>query len=91
MPGSLQFEFDERKSLSNSGKHGIDFVRAQELWQDEDLLEMQARVTGEPRYVVVGRIGGRHWTAVITYRGDAIRIISVRRSRALEVQAYEGT
>jgi hypothetical protein len=40
--------------------------------------------------VVVGKIDGRHWSAVVTYRGDAIRIISVRRSREEEVALYEG-
>ena len=37
-----------------------------------------------------GRIGSKHWSAVITYRGSNIRIISVRRSRATEVELYEG-
>lgn len=84
------FEFDELKSRSNKRKHGIDFVEAQALWHDENVLELTARVSGESRYVVVGTIGGKHWTAVITYRGGAIRLISVRRSRIPEVQAYEG-
>jgi len=38
----------------------------------------------------VGLIAGRHWSAVITYRGEAIRLISVRRARAEEVALYEG-
>ncbi|HZL64791.1 MAG TPA: BrnT family toxin, partial [Thermoleophilia bacterium] len=43
-PGSraAQFEFDERKSRINKLKHGIDFVEAQELWQDEALAEIAA-------------------------------------------------
>jgi len=38
-----QFEFDERKSRINKLKHGIDFVEAQELYQDEALAEIAAR------------------------------------------------
>jgi hypothetical protein len=57
---------------------------------DPDLLEIQARTDDEPRYLIVGLIGSKHWSAVITYRGDAIRIISVRRSRDEEVVLYEG-
>jgi len=43
-----------------------------------------------PRSVVIGKIGARHWSAVITYRDTCIRIISVRRSRKEEVEIYEG-
>jgi uncharacterized protein len=86
----LQFEFDERKSRANKAKHGLDFVEAQALWLDELLIEIPARTTDESRFLVVGLIAGRHWSAVITYRGEAIRLISVRRARAEEVALYEG-
>ena len=84
------FEFDESKSRTNSGKHGIDFVQAQELWRDPFLIEIPAMTVDEPRYLVIGRIGSKHWSAVITYRGNNMRIISVRRSRPEEVALYEG-
>ena len=86
----MDFEYDERKSLSNLEKHGIDFVDGQALWSDPDLLEIQARTDDEPRYLTVGIIGSKHWSAVITYRGETVRIISVRRSREEEVVLYEG-
>ena len=87
----MEFEFDENKSQSNKVKHGIDFVEAQILWGDEDRLEIPARTTGEPRTIIIGRISSKIWAAVITYRSDAIRIISVRRARNSEVALYEGT
>jgi uncharacterized DUF497 family protein len=68
----------------------MDFVEAQDLWLDPNLLRITARSESEPRFVFVGSIGGRHWSAIATYRGETIRIISVRRARQLEVQAYEG-
>ncbi len=83
------FEYDEQKSASNLAKHGIDFVDAQALWHDPDLLEIPARIEDEPRYLVIGSIGSKHWSAVITYRAGAIRIISVRRSRDEEIELYE--
>ena len=86
----MEFEFDPEKSHANKAKHGIDFVAAQILWNDSALLEIPARTTDEPRYLVIGRIDDKHWSGVITYRGDAIRIISVRRSRREEVRLYEG-
>ncbi len=83
------FEFDEAKSQSNLEKHGIDFVEAQQLWDDPDLLEIPAKTSDEPRFLIVGMIAGKHWSGVVTYRGDKIRIISVRRSRTEEVALYE--
>ncbi|HWR79047.1 MAG TPA: BrnT family toxin [Pseudomonas sp.] len=85
----FSFEFDTSKSESNRLKHGIDFVDAQALWDDPMLLEIPARTDDEPRYLVVGLIDGRHWSAVITYREANIRLISVRRARAEEVALYE--
>lgn len=85
----MEFEFDQRKSEKNKGKHGIDFVEAQALWDDPDLVEIPARTTDEPRYLLVGRIGVKYWSGVIAYRGERIRIISVRRSRREEVEIYE--
>jgi uncharacterized DUF497 family protein len=78
------------KSEANLRKHGIDFESAQQLWDDDDVVEIPARTEDEPRYVVVGRIGSKHWSAVITYRDSAVRIISVRRSRRTKVELYEG-
>ena len=84
------FEFDLAKSDSNLVKHGIDFVEAQALWGDPMLLEIPARTEDEPRFLVIGLIEEKHWSAVITYRGVNIRLISVRRARAEEVALYEG-
>lgn len=85
----MEFEFDPRKSESNRKKHGIDFVEAQVLWDDPDLIEIPARTTDESRFVVVGRIGRRHWSGIVTYREGRVRIISVRRARDEEIAIYE--
>lgn len=83
------FEYDEDKSKANEEKHGIDFLAAQALWNDPDLLEIQAKSGDESRFLVIGLIGAKHWSAVITYRNEKIRLISVRRSRQKEVDLYE--
>jgi len=83
------FEFDLNKSESNQTKHGIDFVAAQRLWSDPMLLEIPAKTDDEPRSLVIGLIDGKHWSAVTTYRGAHIRLISVRRARSEEVAMYE--
>jgi uncharacterized DUF497 family protein len=86
----MDFEFDSNKSKSNKAKHGLDFEAAQALWDDPDLIEVPARTTDELRFLVVGRVAGKHWSGVITYRAERIRIISVRRSRDEEIRLYEG-
>lgn len=85
----ITFEFDEAKSQANLQKHGINFIDAQALWDDSRLLEIPAKTEDEPRYLMIGLINGKHWSAVITYRGLNVRLISVRRSRTEEVALYE--
>ncbi|MBW2608507.1 MAG: BrnT family toxin [Deltaproteobacteria bacterium] len=84
------FEFDPSKSKTNKKKHGIDFTQAQTLWEEPDLFEIPARTTDEQRFLVIGKIAGKHWSGVITYRCENIRIISVRQARDEEIEIYEG-
>lgn len=86
----MEFEFGPAKSAANKAKHGIDFVEAQALWQDDGLADAPVVSDGEPRFLVIGRIDGKHWTAVCTLRGEVVRIISVRRARKTEVMFYDG-
>ncbi|CUQ65712.1 BrnT family toxin [Candidatus Nitrospira inopinata] len=84
----MDFEFDASKSQANFEKHGIDFVEAQLLWEDEDRLEIPARTEDEPRYVVIAALGQKLWSAFFTYRKGRIRLISVRRARKEERKLY---
>lgn len=87
----MQFEFDPAKSAVNRDKHGIDFEAAQALWEDAWRLEAGVNIRGgEERELVIGSIDGKLWTAVVTRRGNALRIISVRRARRSEEEAYLG-
>lgn len=83
------FEYDQNKSTKNQAKHGIDFDAAQSLWNDPYLLEIPAKTTDELRFIIIGKISNKHWTAIVTYRDENIRIISVRRSRVEEAALYE--
>ena len=86
----MEFEFYPAKSASNLEKHGIDFTAAQALWQDVMRVEIPARTADEARWLVIGQIGGKHWSVVVTYREQRVRVISARRSREEEVALYEG-
>ena len=83
------FEYDKPKSESNKAKHGVDFVEAQALWLDSNLIQIPALITDEPRFLVIGKMRDEHWSAVVTYRNGSIRLISVRRSRIEEIKIYE--
>ena len=88
----MSFEYDPAKSAANKAKHGIDFIEAQALWRDDGLVETmsKANAADELRFLAIGQIDGRHWTAICTLRGEAIRIISARRARKEEMGYYDG-
>lgn len=87
----MEFEFDPTKSDGNKRKHGIDFDETQALWNDPDLIEIPVKTSDEPRFLAIGKISGKYWSGIITYRNGTIRIISVRRSRKEEVALYESS
>jgi uncharacterized protein len=85
----MEFEFDPAKSAANKAKHGIDFDEARAPWSDPERVFAPALVGPEPRFIAIGKIGGRIWTAIFTWRGDRVRIISARRARKSEAERYE--
>lgn len=85
----MDVEYDVDKSLANRQKHGIDFIQAQSLWNDPNYIEIPAKNVDEPRFLVIGKINNKHWSAITTYRNNKTRIISVRRSRKQEIEIYE--
>jgi uncharacterized protein len=86
----MKFEFDQNKCTSNKEKYGLDFEEAMLFKEDRDLLEIPAKtVQDENRFVAIGKIGKKHWSSVIIYRGDSIQIISDRHFREEEIQYYE--
>jgi len=85
----MEFEFDKRKSEMNKIKHGIDFIEAQNIWNDLDRIEIPAKTIDEPRFLIIGKISDKYWSGIITYRSERVRIISVRRSRQEEIEIYE--
>ena len=86
---SIEFEWDEQKRLSNLQKHGIDFVRACQIFDGSTVEFEDSRYDyGEDRYIAVGETGGQILTVVYTYRGDVIRLISARLATRYEKNLY---
>ena len=85
----MEFEFDPAKSMSNLVKHGISFNDAKQMWKDPRAVIIKAKQVVEPRWIAIACIEGKHWSAVFTYRGERIRLISARRSKTKEIALYE--
>ena len=85
----MPFGWDPQKSIANKEKHCIDFETATRLWADENRVEIHASYPVEDRWILIGKNDDKLWTAIHTVRGNAIRIISVRRSREKEVELYD--
>jgi uncharacterized DUF497 family protein len=78
-----------RATRPNKAKHGLNFIEAEALWNGDRIRISAKTVEGEARYAMIGKIGGRLHTVIITYRGDAVRIISARASSKNEIAIYE--
>ena len=85
----MEFEFDPKKSKINKAKHGLDFTKAQALWDDPDCIGFPAQSEDEDRFALLAQVADKLWVAFYTVRGDKIRIISVRRARTNERKLYE--
>lgn len=85
----MKFEWDVNKGSVNRAKHEIDFKTAENIWLDENRLEIYAPHPVEDRGIIIGKLHNKLWTAIYTMRGDAVRIISVRRARKKKVKLYD--
>ena len=86
---NMNFEWDADKNSSNKMKHGIDFEAAKGLWLDEDRVEIRVPYPIEDRWIVIGKLQKKVWSAIYTIRAESVRLISVRRARKKEVELYE--
>ncbi|MBN2768818.1 MAG: BrnT family toxin [Campylobacterales bacterium] len=85
----MKFEYDENKNLINKQKHGLDFEEAQALWNDSEAINIRAKSDTEVRYAFISKLHEKYCIAFYTLRGDAIRLISVRRAREEEQRIYD--
>jgi uncharacterized DUF497 family protein len=83
----MQIEFDPAKDEANIAKHGVSLARAADL---ADVLVVHDDRFDEPRFRLYGLIDGAWHCAAVTPRGDAVRIISLRRAHWKEVERHGG-
>ena len=75
----MKFEYDENKSKINKEKHGIDFVEAQNLWQDKNALIIPANIVDEEiRFALISMFKNRCYVAIYTLRNEIYKIIKCK-------------
>lgn len=90
----MLFEWDENKEKINISKHGLDFSTAALVFRDQNRLEWfdELHSDYEDRYITIGEINGIAVVLMVVYteRGDAIRLISARKTTKQERRMYYG-
>ncbi len=86
----MLYIWDETKRASNLAKHGIDFRLAADFeWETAGIVPDPRRSYGETRFIAAGFIGQRLHVMVFTFRGENVRIISLRKANRREILRYE--
>ena len=82
-------EFDEAKREATLRVRGLDMARAGDVFAGSTLtVEDDRRDYGERRLITVGFLDGAMVVVVWTPRGDARRIISMRKANERERELY---
>ena len=84
------YDYDLEKDAANLEKHDVTLAFGRQVFDDFSLLIVPTirQEDEEERYKAIGRVGQKLWTAVHVYRGERVRLISIRRSNAGERKAY---
>jgi hypothetical protein len=86
----LEYEWDEKKAATNLAKHGIDFLEAIAVFQDEGAILNPDPDAEEERYLITGfDAAARLLMVVFTWRGPhTVRLISARKATRTESMMY---
>lgn len=88
----LVFEWDPGKARENEQKHGVTFLEASEVFDDEHSSSVRDpdHSLDEERHLIFGiSKQGRHLVVAYTERAVRIRLISARQMTSRERKAYE--
>ena len=87
----MDIVWDPAKAQRNVEKHGIAFSDAEPVLFDPCAITIEdEREDEEQRFITLGMDAlGRMLVVIYTYRGQSIRLISVRTATRSERRAYE--
>jgi len=85
----MRITFDSAKDVANRAKHGVSLAMARELDWDAALVWIDDRFEyDELRMIALAPKTDILYYVAFVYRGEARRIISLRRATRLEVKYY---
>jgi uncharacterized protein len=86
----LTFEWDEAKNRLNLAKHGLSFEDAELVFAGPCVTFVDDRLDyGELRLISLGMLAGRLVVIAHAPRGNATRIISMRKGNRREQKLYQ--
>lgn len=86
----MAITFDPEKSARNVATRGLSFELVELLeWHTAQVLEDTRKDYGETRLQVWALLDNRLYAAVVTPRGEDLRVISFRKANKKEVKWYE--
>lgn len=90
MKAPRSFQFDTGKDAENARKHGISLEAAADFEFESAVVAIDDRhAYGKRREVATGYLGDRLHVLVFTWRGDTLRVISLRKANGREIKAYD--
>jgi len=85
----MEFEWDEAKHARTLRERGIGFDDGARIFEGPALIWQDIRRDyGEDRFRAVGETAGDTLHVAFTWRGDVVRIISVRRASRKETELW---
>ena len=86
----MRITFDPVKNARNIAERGLPFPLVADLeWETAVIWQDERRDYGERRMRVLAFLGARLHAVVVTYRGDAVHVISFRKANGKESGWYD--
>lgn len=88
--GRMRYVWDKERAAANARRHDVSFEAARGFRWETALEAVDQRGGGGVRRVIVlGHVVARLHVMVVTRRGEAIEVISLRRATPREEERYE--
>lgn len=85
----MLIEFDPVKDAINIEKHHISLARFQDMDEASLIFILSPKTTSDAaRYIAFGTIDNRLYRAILTFRGDTRRIVSLHKANSRDQRKY---
>jgi len=84
----MDFEWDERKRIEIIEDRALDFVSARRFFDGRLAIHQPSPRNDEERWKTTAEIEGAFFTVIWTWRGEVVRVITMRRAHEKEIRAY---